>query len=282
MREVGKTDGRLSHPGGSDSAVLFDSVREWLEECKTTRRGKDLMDDPERNEWAEGTVAEARERALAGDPETARKVADQFAALENRIEAPRRGWMPAPLGAFPVPGDALAGHPLAMRRPVDSRTTAAPITVAHDLTLWTRHKAELVRKRGIATLALVNHLSRIRPVQLVCCAFWGKEYGGRHIFGFAFPMGHAPVNLSVACGIMASPPLYRHQAINFAVDTVPTMPDGAPLPHDKYAATAKRLLGLKPTDLLIRAANADEVTKDPEAWINQSLDQLLNARSLDR
>lgn len=262
------------HETGKASGIIFADVVEFLDFAEATMqtgRGKARQDDVDA-EWAGGTAAEARARALRGWPEVSGQVRDLFDRLEA-IETTRPEWTPSPVGAFPVVGDCLVGHPLPMRRRVNQRDALAPITVGLDLTLWHAHEPELVTARGVATLALVNHLSAVRPVRLVALGVWSKSHARTtaELFAVSFPVGHAPVNLAAACGILASPPLYRNHAITLAVGTCHTMPRGGPLPPDKYTAEVKELLGMSPEDLIIEAGQAVKMAADPEAWIRRTI-----------
>ena len=106
------------------------------------------------------------------------KAADEYLSkIESLLAFETQTWKVVSdvSGGVPNVPAFLAGHPLSMRRRQRQVSQQGPIAVVCDLTSSGGIRAEDVRKRGCAILALVRALTTLRPVEL-----WALVGLGRH------------------------------------------------------------------------------------------------------
>lgn len=195
--------------------------------------------------------------------------------------SPTKAWRRDVAGAVPNVPAFLAGNPQSMRRRVRLVSEAAPLAVVVDLTTSGSIEARDIERRGAAILALVRVLSARRPVELWAGAFTGADGDQNGVAMFA-RIDTSPLDLARAAFAFVSPAYPRKALYGLARSF--GFAGGWPY----RSATASRHF----LDDLIRPAlphvgdvlaipalyTTDLSTRDPEAWIAETL-TMLEARA---
>lgn len=181
-------------------------------------------------------------------------------------------------GAFPNVPAMLAGQPLNMRRRVARESEYSPLTVIVALDCLSVVKADQMRERGLAALALVRAVSSIRPVEL-----WvGSTVQGAALNSSAstyFQIPTTPLDLARAAHLIGHPSTLRILLHSIAVKHFGT-PSSIPLAFDvdeeKVIKAHKHIVAQAfPRDGLVmslpRVNLADLVIADPIKWLHTKI-----------
>lgn len=202
---------------------------------------------------------------------------DKIARVANGV--PEVAWESSPVGAYPIVPEYLAGHPMPMRCNQESETLA-PISIYVATTCSGGITQEELMARGVAVLALVLKLQRIRSVNLyVTCETAGKRTSDDYIQ--VIPIHSKPLSiahatyaltsagfvrrLTYACAKEFSGSDYVHWSYNYhklgGSDRSPA-----------YESWIRKQLDMTPEDLYIFPSYLGDLsTTDPVAWVNSQL-----------
>lgn len=157
--------------------------------------------------------ADTLHRALLGD--VARVAASDalLDRMENAVGFEARRWrtVDCVAGGSPNVPAFLAGSPMSMRRRVRTMDTAAPLTIAVEMTVSANAKPAEIARRGAAALALARIAAAARPVTL--WAFYGAQNYGQNA-AFAVRIETAPLDLARAAWLLCSPEACRRAALS--------------------------------------------------------------------
>jgi hypothetical protein len=193
------------------------------------------------------------------------------------------------VGGVPDVPAYLAGVPMNMRRRERVRIEQGPISIFASMELSGGIPADIMRKRGIAILALVRLLANSRPVELFACCSAGDAGYGAHVI---CRIDTAPLDLAraahvltapcvtrglgyAACGQIASDELGKSWRGTWAYDR-----------HQIYLSNARAVLtgAIDPNAeaLLIPAAHLnDPAVNNPTKWLAEMLAQYGGLESED-
>jgi hypothetical protein len=271
--------------------VTYDYPFELVEKWKSVlgqRKGNWDTIQHRSDSWAGGTTHDGVEHGIKGNTKIVARVEDLFNQLDE-VETPRPVWQPTVAGAYPVIGDYLAGNPLDMRRKQTAYGDTNPIRIVFDVTTvhWLPHKT--ITDRGVAVLALANKLAAIRPVELVAIVqhSYKSRYGRLTQW---IPIGHSPINIAQALGVLASGPYVRMLSYDLAHHWCPDV--GSSLPFawsdkmecrsQEYVNQTRVDLGLGEEDLCFGPAGAgDDLATKPFEFIKRTIERLYEAEEVE-
>lgn len=193
--------------------------------------------------------------------------------LSASIELPDMAWQSDVCGAYPVVAEFLSGNPDCMRRRAACERELAPISIYVDVASSWQVTADMLQRRGVAILALVMGLSRVRPVDLSVVSTLGMQRGeGAHVV--VAPINTRPIDLASACYALTSSGFSRRICLGIAKATgghTGKWPDPAAVPA---------MLGVGASDLFIKNAHVDDaMLVNPVAWVQREIDRLVGAAS---
>jgi hypothetical protein len=232
--------------------------------------------------WTGGdTSAAACRKAKMGD---LAGVARSDALLERferfAFETERQRWVDDVCGGFPNVPAFLSGHPLAMRRRIADKDGAAPLAVIVDLTTSAGINADTIEKRGAAILALVRLLTMRRPVELWAGVMTGSGIGNRNLAGVFCRLETAPLDLATAAYVMTSAGFPRAVCYPVAMESAGFTSGGWPYnDHNVSRANMTAICAAafhhaSDTLCIPPVHMQDDITKNPEGWIEARLAEL--------
>lgn len=235
--------------------------------------------------WTGGdSSASACQKAKRGDLSGVAKSDALLTRFERfAFETERQRWVDDVCGGFPNVPAYLSGHPLAMRRRIADKDGAAPLAVIVDLTTSAGINAQTIEKRGAAILALVRLLAMRRPVELWAGVMTGSGYGNKNLCGIFCRLETAPLDLATAAYVMTSAGFPRAVCYPIA-KTEASFCGGWPYSDHHASRTHMREIcaaafhHASDTLCLPPVHIDDQITKDPEGWIEARLAELAPAQ----
>lgn len=227
-----------------------------------------------REEWAGNlTLKEAGKSCAEGDlslVEASDKILTKIEAEFSFVTGHAETIATVAGGAVNVPA-MLSGSPMCMRRRRQTVSEIGPITVMVDSGALAEVSPETMRRRGVAVLALVRVLSRIRPVDLwVSAAHWAGSRGDVSVMT-AVRIETAPLDLARAAFVLVHPAFHRR--LMFAAQaTIGARTGFAPKRQRGSAVEAAWWLGVDDY-IAIERPMPNEMKTDGEAiaWVRQHL-----------
>jgi hypothetical protein len=149
-----------------------------------------------------------------GDIAGVKKADEYLSKIEGLLRFETKRWknvMDVTGGAPDVPS-FLAGHPLNMRRRQRQVSQQGPLAVVCDLTSSGSIRAEEVRQRGCAILALVRALTNLRPVELWAVVGLGQRDKAVEILT---RINTTPLDLARAAHMLTHPSVSRDLGYNY-------------------------------------------------------------------
>jgi hypothetical protein len=195
--------------------------------------------------------------------------------LDHAIETSRKVWEATPVGAYYSVPDVIAGRPRSMRRQIEEADDRQPITILVNTSSSAGIDAKTLEKRGVAILALVMALSRIRPVNLQLLGILHGVDEGETIM--TAQINTAPLDLATACYTLTSSGFARR--LTYTLAKVRNGFNGMwprkfiyHRPEAYYEYVVQRL-GLDPTKTLVIGAAqlGDELLDRPLVWIKKQI-----------
>lgn len=263
----------------SRNTTYFDSPAEMAAQCSANgwRYSSNI-------EWLGGLDhAEIGRRMTVGDDSMvaqARKMVDKFA---NDIDLSMPTMDMDVCGAFPLVPAHLSGDPESFYCLGESRSSAAPLNILVDGTCSAGIGADVMRKRGVAILALVMAVSASRPItlELANVLDCGPEHirNGDNVSFVRTRIETAPLDLATAAFCLTCVGVARGlaYAVHRHVWGAPLMWQGlrgldARNTRDpRVMARTKELMGVEQTDLLIPSAHLhDPIVDKPEQWLAET------------
>lgn len=200
------------------------------------------------------------------------------ASIEGRQ---RREYVQSVAGSFPMVPEYLAGMPMNMRRRAPIESDQAPLRIVVEPLVSAGISADQLARRGAAVAALVMRLSETRPVEL--WAAWAMRPGRSRtdVVGMVKLYTH-PIDIGHVVAVMASREFARSIIFAHGYSQTGQHPSGSMRwgwnedPRNNYRIQKmRRLLGLESQDVFIPGgflSDADEMMRDPVAWVNRYLD----------
>jgi hypothetical protein len=184
-------------------------------------------------------------------------------------------WVADVAGCAPIVPAAIAGLPDNMLRLEQQETSGVPLRIFVSTVYSAGCELEMIARRGVAIMALLESLAAKRPVELML--FADLDYDGR---GFASPVVRVdsmPLDRTALTAALVSPVVSRmlmmswcghnaHYTGGWAWGTEPTDPTAQ--------ALTREALGAKPEDLVLFGAYLSErdlILKDPVKWVQQQV-----------
>lgn len=196
------------------------------------------------------------------------------------FETERRAWRDDIAGGFPNVPAYLAGHPLAMRRRINDASAAAPLAIIVDLTTSAGIDAKTIERRGAAILALTRILTMRRPVELWAGCMTGSGSGNQNMGAVFCKLETTPLDVATAAYIMTSAAFPR--ALCYAIAAVECGYSAGGWPYSDHGASRTHLSDIcaqafthATETLCVPAVHMhDDITNDPEGWIERKLAEL--------
>lgn len=252
----------------------YESVAEMARD--TAARGAlNVYEDTSGARWYNNeTAAETVDYAQRGDDRLVAEAERLIDQLSASIELPDLAWQPDVCGAYPIVPEFLSGQPDCMRRRLPQEQERSPVSIYVDVASSWQITADMLQKRGVAILALVMGLSRLRPVELNVISSLGCRGGnGAHITVAA--INTRPIDLASACYALTSAGLARRVMYGIAKAT-----GGSTVTSFPGTATVRDMLGVAESDLFVKNAHVDdELLCNPVAWVQREIDRLVGAPS---
>jgi hypothetical protein len=254
----------------------FNTIRDFFvafDECGASSYG-----DGSWNSWYGPDSADVvRLKSITGDRDLVPAAESMLRQLQTNIETPRLEWHRNVAGPVCVVPDVLSGSPTPFRRQVFVREANRPIEIFVDVGSSASIKAETLRKRGTAILALVMALARLRPValNLIDCSDGNRDGSGESVV--TIRLETAPLDIAKACYALTNIGLVRGYIYDFETETnnfAGGWPKGFSFSNQKsyYDKLMPRLTGNLENSLLVEASRAnDPLIKSPVEWINEQI-----------
>lgn len=242
--------------------------------------------------------------AKVGTEENAEQAMKLLEKFDLSSETTGRHYAPNVCGAYPVVPEYLAGNPENMRSMVYVTDELQPIRVFVGTTSSAGVSAELLETRGIAILALVMSIAKIRPMALYLCTPIGacRTNDGEDYAMTVTKVNTSPLDLASATFALTHPGYSRclsYKISQAMSEGYITKPDGTPYrrgsygswahvrgkdgkiygdyhdrSHPVYIARMREILGMEPQDIWVPEVtmeHIEDVTNDPVDWVRRML-----------
>lgn len=247
-------------------------------EPRTSQRGSNSWEDT----WSGGeNIADTLALSKTGHTALVPQAHELLAQISAKLVTPKRTVLRTPVGPRTNVAEFVAGVPDYARRTIVLKDEGAPITVLACSTSSGGIDARTLTKRGVAILALVMALSRVRPVTLHSfTALHGNDDGETVLVN---RINTAPLDISRACYVLTSAGFARNLTYNLA-RAVNGFNGGWPYGKEynygnpvKYFSGLVQRLKLDPTKtLVIQSAEWDDpLVTNPVPWIQREIDRFV-------
>jgi hypothetical protein len=269
---------RVYKPGKYETVVHYENSLEMLTDWHTVPR--DRRKARYNQSFTGGTVEDAKRHLEHGALEHVDSVRELWAELDS-IETPKTEWFPAVTGTQVVVPNAIAGIPTVFRRKLHGQSEFAPIKIVFSIATSAGVPEYVIRKRGVAVMAFANKLSAHRPVELMVIYTHGTERRTNDsALILCVDIGHSPMNLAKALGVLASGPVDRGMSFDLTWKYTELPVGSIPWAWNaggqgtRMETNVRRVLNMKPEDLFLGGAYIDDkVAQDPKAWVEKMVQQ---------
>lgn len=235
----------------------------------------------ERNnvQWCGDTWSGAMDKAANGDLAAVDEANAIMDSIDHQIDTSglRPVWGNSPVGAYPNVPAFLAGDPESMRARTMMQSPKGPVTIWFSPVCSAAISVEDARRRGLAVLALVLALQRVRPVHVRIVTAYGK---GDH----TVQIRTEPMVLAEAAHCLTATSFYRALSYEFAEKVHNWKGGWAPWYKQAYGdeqaiiAEFRTRLNANADDLIVLPMDYThgahrEMIDTPATWINRVLDQ---------
>jgi hypothetical protein len=186
-------------------------------------------------------------------------------------------WVNDVSGVCPVVPMAIAGLPDNMLRLEQQETTGVPLRVFVSTAYSGGCSRDVIERRGVAIMALLESLAAKRPVELLLFAEF-DDANGKGLNTPIVRVDSMPLDQSTLTAALVSPVVSRMMFMGWCEENAGFRGGwawGGMAPSDPRAqALTREALGASPTDLVIFAAFLDEsdlILSDPLAWVQQQV-----------
>ena len=182
-------------------------------------------------------------------------------------------------GSVPNIGAAIAGQPKTMYRRKRSENQAinTPISIYVDCIVSAGLSHNEIVNRGVAILALVMALNKIRPTSLYFVGIDNGVFKGS-VVGMAVKMDTTPIDLGRATFALTSTEYARMVSFSALAAIKRASYSGCwgwygDSHSEKYQNSARQLFSLEPHDLFLTGAHVSDglSTSNPIAWVKAML-----------
>lgn len=261
------------------SAVkIFDDYPEFLQFIKTVEAPY-RYDETTRNYWFGGSYEQAVEKANYGDTDLFRRASDILMNVEDTLLPSVEAYRDIPYyhGSRPNISAVLTGQPKSMyrREYVQEPSNHKPIRIFVDRVTTCTFSTDQILNRGVAILALVLALKRIRPVTLYvgesACNARANQDG---CVAIALDLNN--IDMSVLANALAGPSFYRRLLFtaNNYIHKVKN-----PNSYKIDAEKTRKMLGWSTHDLIFEGMWATDkdlslAISNPAQWARQRLEAM--------
>ncbi len=255
--------------GGEVVIKHWDSITDLLNEAGTLSWGSS------RASWTGGDSCESLAVKLRkGDlslVDKAVKITDRIDGL-NLPLLPRAETVRSPFGGRVNLSDWLSNSPTPMRRRVKRESDLTPLKIAVSIAASGGITALELENRGIAILALVMQVQKVRPVELSIFADMCSTKDG-----WVYPVvriDSTPLDLSTAVVLLAHTGVFRHYFMGWCRDNV-GYAGNWPTDYrkDNYDAKRRERLGMTKDDIVLDGVYLGDETSAVE-WVKTQLTKL--------
>lgn len=263
---------------GTIKITRLESYEAFLKDASTLITGCYKTDS---SSWSGESFKKALDKATNGDDSAVTLATPLLDEINAAIGGEAlQTWQAAPMGAYPVVPEFLAGIPFNMRARCESEDVS-PANIYVNVGTSQALSAENVTARGVAILALILKLQQIRPVTLWLTT--ERELNGAYDGAciLVVPMQSNPISISHVANALTSPGFARRlmYGINDYHGAGDDWAFGVWTPvTDEYRARIAEVLELTPNDLYIGTGHQDypEIFRNPLAWVNTQLARFNN------
>jgi hypothetical protein len=257
----------------------FDSMGEFLSECESkgvpsNRFGKAYNGGHWHGAYS---YAEGARIIRKGIP----KFRDEINSLVDKVSvslpSEQDMWVADVAGCAPIVPAAIAGLPDNMLRLEKQETSDTPLRVYVSTVYSGGCSTDMIERRGVAILALLESLAAKRPVELLLFA----ELDDGDALGFNSPIVRVdsmPLDQTTLTAALVSPVVSRMMFMGWCEQNAGfagTWAWGGMPPNSAPAqALTREALGARDEDLVIFAAYLEEsdlILRDPLAWVKEQI-----------
>lgn len=205
--------------------------------------------------------------------------------VDATFDRPRRGWVQAPMGAYPIVPEVLMGHPTPMRIMELDPSEQAPMRLVLDSSVAIAVSRPLMSARGFTITALVTRLMETRPVQVDVCFAGRVTHAHPYLANQAAVVSLAPEDVFRQSVIMVAGgwfPLHLgplaaiiHAKANPKISGIDPL-WGSQRIDDRYALRVRQALNLGHGDLYIppgRHVDVQALLTNPGRWLRDAMNQ---------
>jgi hypothetical protein len=261
---------------------------ESISQMRASALGNDYYEIPQnltpltKDKWTGGeSINQTYYFAQYGNKSLVPEAEKLISKIETQISIPRKLWTRNVAGSFCAVPDHLAGRPTAMRRLIHESSEHTPINIYVRPNSSANITAEQLQKRGIAILALVMALARLRPINLNYCFLGDSKNDAFHTCLIA-RIETAPLNLAQACYVLTSAGFYRtlsfslaHQVNGFRGNRVRTFEETEEIIYHNLGKDPKQTLIIGPVH------HNDPIINTSIIWINEQIHRFIRINEND-
>jgi hypothetical protein len=229
--------------------------------------------------WTAGvSTEEALRLCERGDETLVARAEKLLSAIETDIDLQWPAYVASVAGAYPIVPEAIMGLPEPMRRKVYMENDRTPIRVYVCTTMSAGVTIEQITERGVAVLALVMALGRIRPLELSVVSLLNSTIGSEAIT--CCRINTAPLDLATAAYALTSAAFARAVTYVWSMNTqhsTGSWPKGFRYSDPRqYLAGLRSRLGGTERDLIVEPARwGDGLLGKPVEWVNTQIRRYL-------
>lgn len=202
--------------------------------------------------------------------------------VDATFERPRREWLEAPMGAYPIVPDVLRGYPMSMRQLSAAGLEQSPMRIVLDCTAAQGVPDDLLLKRGFTIAALVLRLMETRPVQVEAGYGVLVDMAPQFLANQMILVAMKPTDMMKEVAFMTGGNCFtRHMGPLAAVIHGRASTDSdlhwlwrSEEQGDRYAQRIRQAMHLKHEDLYIPPASywdIQQLESNPGAWLRRAM-----------
>lgn len=256
----------------------FDSMGEFLAELERGNRAGRFGRVCNGPRWHGASSFEEGLRIIRqGIPKFREEINSLVDKVSVNLPSLQDQWVADVAGCAPIVPAAIAGLPDNMLRLEQQETSGVPLRIYVSTVYSAGCGTDMIERRGVAILALLESLAAKRPVELLLFA----ELDDGHGNGFNTPIVRVdsmPLDQSTLTAALVSPVVSRMMFMGWCEGNAGFMGTWAWGGMEPISAPAQALtreaLGARPEDLVLFAAYLDEsdlILRDPLEWVKQQV-----------
>lgn len=258
----------------------YDSMGEFLTELENSRMPSNRFGRAENGAHWHGanSFREGAQIIRQGIPKFREQINSLVDKVSVSLPSTQDMWVSDVAGACPIVPMAIAGLPDNMLRMEQQETSGVPLRIFVSTAYSGGCDIDMIERRGIAIMALLESLAAKRPVELLLFA----EFDDETTRGFRTPIVRVdsmPLDQSTLTAALVSPVVSRMMFMGWCTEQPGGFGGvwawgGMPPNEAPGQALTREALGASPQDLVIFAAyltESDLILKDPLKWVQQQV-----------